>query len=177
MEAEEEDAVAPPSVERWWWVLIVSECVALALWCAVFVEGIREKESLTEDASFDQRLRADTLTLDAIAAAPHFLVLVSVLELRRELRSKCRKSVCRHVEASWGWVVPPAICVVFDALAAKRAAVFYADVQLVRATVAVTAASSAAAAVWCALVYRELTGLRARSVVAPAFGTKKISLL
>ena len=118
----------------------------MVLWVAAF--GVAER--------FEDRERADVATLDAIAVAPHFMTLVSVLELKRELGTKCSSDVCWDIEPSWSWTVPPAVCLVFDALTVRRVHVFYNDVPVFWAAATTMMASSLASLAWCATVYDAL---------------------
>jgi len=141
-------------LQTFFYLLLFFEMACLTLWVSACARHVAVAAAGDE--------RDELASMDALSAAPHFVVVVSLVQIKREMdiheaRYDAYKTSTR--KPNWGWAAPPAFATVFDALMLAHIGTFFAtDLHLIAAA-ALSTLDSILATVWILLVVTYCTSL------------------
>jgi hypothetical protein len=69
---------------------------------------------------------------EALFAAQHFIVMLSIVSLFGELNKACKDGKCSRMHLNYTWLVPPIVAIPFDVLTLQKQQVFYKEDMFLR---------------------------------------------
>jgi hypothetical protein len=95
---------------------------------------------------------------EALLAAPHFVVLLSLCTLLSDLNRACKSGKCKKVHTTFAWMAPTVVAATFDILSLQRAMLFFPDDTQLYIIDVFGLVNSSLASLWCLWVVFQLKG-------------------